>query len=486
MKLNANLKIVIVITSLLLVLSISISLINFVVSLNAKQTELETRSLPLSVENIYSEIQSNIIEPNLISSMMAHDTFVTDWLLHEEQGGEQSYDKIDRYLATIHQKYGMFLTFLASEKTQNYYSQKGLVEKLNPQNPDNQWFFRFQKSDKEHEINLDYNDQFSNSMIMFINHKIYDKNHQLLGTTGIGMKMSYIDSILKTFRETYQFTVFFINKDGKVILSERDENTLTDISQIPNLSALRNEIFSNQKKVLEYNANGNRYLLNSQYIPELESYLLVQAKLEDFTKEVRQTFYINLAFSLLITLIIALFILATVRRFNRKLEFMAQNDSLTHLKNRRAFNEVFTQYWNLAKRNDTEMSLIFFDVDNFKEINDSHGHQIGDKVLIRIAEILNHCLRAADISARWGGEEFIIGLMNTSLSDAKILSEKLRLEIAQDAILIDLTQQPVTVSLGVTECLKEDSQDSVFHRLDSAMYEAKRTGKNKTVGSDTL
>lgn len=463
-------------------LSVSISLINFFVSLNAKQTELETRSLPLSIDNIYSEIQSNIIEPNLISSMMAHDTFVNDWLLHEEQ----SHEKIEQYLAAIHKKYGMFLTFLASERTQNYYSQKGLVENLSEDNPDNQWFFRFKNSDKEHEINLDYNDRFSNSMIMFINHKIFDKNHKLLGTTGIGMKMSYIDGILKLFRETYHFTVFFINKDGKVILSERKENPLTDIAQIPNLNALRNEIFSNQKQVLEYNANGDRYLLNSQYIPELEAYLLVQAKLEDFTQDVRQTFYINLAFSMLITFIVILVILVTVSRFNRKMAFLAQNDSLTHLKNRRAFNEVFTQHWSLAKRNDTEMSLIFFDVDNFKEINDNHGHQIGDKVLIRIAEILNKCFRETDISARWGGEEFIAALINTSLNDAKILSEKLRIEIEQDAILTDLIQQPVTVSLGVTECLKEDSQDSIFHRLDSAMYEAKRTGKNKTVGSDTL
>ncbi|GAB6071382.1 sensor domain-containing diguanylate cyclase [Thiomicrorhabdus hydrogeniphila] len=482
MKLNANLKIVIVITSLLLVLSISISLINFFVSLSAKQTELETRSLPLSVQNIYSEIQSNIIEPNLISSMMAHDTFVNDWLVHEEE----SHKKIEEYLAAIQKKYGMFLTFLASEKTLNYYSQKGFIEKLNPKNQDNQWYFRFKNSNKSHEINLDYNDQFSNTMIMFINHKIVDKNNKLLGSTGIGMKMSYIDGILKEFRETYQFTVFFINKDGKVVLSERKENPLTDISQIPNLSALRNEIFSNQKKVLEYTSNGNRYLLNSQYIPELESYLLVQAKLADFTKQVRQTFYINLAFSMLITVIVIFVTLITVHRFNRKLEVLAQNDSLTHLKNRRAFNDAFTQYWTLAKRNNTEMSLIFFDVDNFKDINDNHGHQIGDKVLIRIAEILNTCLREADISARWGGEEFIIGLMNTSLNDAKTLSEKLRLEIAQDSILINLTQQPTTVSLGVTECLKEDSEDSIFHRLDSAMYEAKRTGKNKTVGSDSL
>jgi len=113
MKFNANTKIIIMITTLLLVLSVSISLLNFIVSLNAKQQELKHRSLPLSIENIYTEIQRNIIEPNLISSMMAHDTFVKEWLHHQETDR----NKIQNYLASIQQKYGMFLTFLVSEKT---------------------------------------------------------------------------------------------------------------------------------------------------------------------------------------------------------------------------------------------------------------------------------------------------------------------------------------------------------------------------------
>lgn len=476
MKLNANLKIVMVVTFLLLLLSISISLINFTVSLNAKQTELKTRSLPLSVENIYTEIQRNIIEPNLISSMMAHDTFVIDWLINEEN----NHAKIKHYLSSIQQKYGMFVTFLVSEATQNYYAQQGLVERLSPNDPDNQWYFRFKNQPQNHEINLDYNDQLSNSMIMFINHKIRDKHERLIGATGIGMQMSYIDGILKEFREKYQFTVFFVNREGKVILRERETNPLTHLSDSIGLSRLSHHIFEHPKGVLEYVEKGERYLLNTQYVPELASYLLVQAKLDDFTQEVRQTFYVNLAVSLAITTLIILVILSTVRRYNQKLEWMARTDTTTGLWNRRAFNEAFSKHLSLSKRNHQPLSLIFFDVDDFKHINDQLGHQVGDKVLQRLGEILQTRFRETDLLARWGGEEFIVGLIDTSPADAETLAESLRQSIEEDDLLNALTLQAVTISSGVTACDDTDTPDTVFHRLDEAMYRAKDMGKNQT------
>lgn len=480
MKFNANSKIVIIITTLLLLLSISISLINFVVSLNAKQYELKHRSLPLSVENIYTEIQRNIIEPNLISSMMAHDTFVKDWLHHKET----DHTKIQTYLASIQQKYGMFLTFLVSEKTQNYYSQNGFVEKLSTTDPDNVWYFRFKKQPKNHEINLDYNDQFHNSMIMFINHKIFDQDQTLLGATGIGMEMSYIDGILKLFREKYQFTVFFADQNGDIILRERDTTTMQSLSDNPQLNAIKDQIFANQNQTLEYEDQGEQYLLKSQFIPELNAYLIVQAKLDDFTKDVRQTFFVNLSISLVITLIITIIILIMVRRFNKKLQFLARIDTLTQLKNRRAFNDDFEKLLSLTKRHHQPLGVIFFDIDNFKTINDQFGHQSGDQALIRVSDLLKHRFRKEDIIARWGGEEFVIALPNTPEDQAYTLAESLRQQIEQDPQLQTLTHHPVTISIGLTEYRMSDNYDTIFRRLDNAMYQAKRAGKNQTIRAE--
>lgn len=475
MKPTSNLRIVFTVSSLLVILSITISLINYAVSLNSTQQDLKNRSLPLSIDNIYSEIQSNIIKPNLVSSMMSHDTFVKDWILNEEQNRE----KITHYLEAIKNKYGMFVTFLVSEKTRNYYTQNGFLETLKEDNPNNQWYYRFKDIPDDHEINLDFNDNFDNSLIMFINYKMFDADYRFIGTTGIGLKISYVDEMLRRFRQLFNFTVYFVNKEGKVVLSERREGSLKNLSDYPALLNLKDQIISKDSKILEYKKDGNDFLLNTKYIPELDLYLIVEARLSDFIENVHHTFYFNLAVSLMVTLVITLVILSTIRGYNRRLEFLAQNDTLTHLMNRRAFNERLEEFHLLSKRNKEPLSLLFFDMDNFKNINDTFGHHAGDQVLKRMAELLHAHLRQTDLIARWGGEEFIVGLINTDIDDARSIGEKLRHALEEDLQLKQLANAPVTASFGITKCQYDEALDSALIRADQAMYQAKEEGKNR-------
>ncbi|MBV5320941.1 MAG: GGDEF domain-containing protein [Sulfuricurvum sp.] len=475
MKIKNNFYIVITISVLMITLSISISLINFMVSLNATETDLKTRSLPLTVDNIYTEIQKHIIEPNLVASMMAHDTFLKDWLINDEQNSE----KIIRYLEAINNKYGMFVAFLVSEKTQSYYTQSGFLEHLNSSKPDNAWYFNFKKVQGDNEINLDFNNNLDNSLIMFINHKIYDNEYHFVGATGIGLKISYINDMLKRFRQEYNFTVMFVNEKGEIILSERSDSKIKNLSDTPELHRISDQIIVKESKILEYQKNGENYLLKTKYIPELNLYLIVEAKLDDFIKNVRQTFYMNLAISLLMTVIITLIILLTIRGYNKKLEFMASNDTLTGLMNRSAFNDSFNDFLRLSKRNGNPLSLIFFDIDNFKMINDTLGHQAGDNVLIRIAELLKNRLRRTDIIGRWGGEEFIIGLIDTDQESAEVIAETLRKAFEEDAHLIHLTPSHITASFGIATARTADAIETILSRADSAMYRAKELGKNR-------
>lgn len=470
-----NFYIVITVSVLMITLSISISLINFMVSLHSTEADLKTRSLPLTVDNIYTEIQKHVIEPNLVASMMAHDTFLQDWLLNDEQNS----DKITRYLDTIKNKYGMFVAFLVSEKTQSYYTQNGFLERLDPAKPDNTWYFKFKKLQGDNEINLDFNNNLENSMIMFINHKIYDNDYHLVGATGIGLKISYINDMLKRFRQEYNFTVIFVNEEGEIILSERTDTKINNIHDTPELSDLTDQIIVKDSKILEYQKDGESYLLKTKYIPELDLYLLVEAKVDDFIKNVRQTFYLNLAASLLVSVIITFIILFMIRGYNKKLEFMARNDPLTGLMNRGAFNDSFNDFLHLSKRNGTSLSLIFFDIDNFKTINDTLGHQIGDLVLIQVSEILKTRLRQSDIIGRWGGEEFIIGLIDTDQQNAEFLAETLRKTFETDPHLIQLSAAPITASFGIVTARSGDTIDSLLSRVDSAMYKAKELGKNR-------
>lgn len=475
MRIKNNFYIVITISILMIALSISISLINFMVSLRSTETDLKTRSLPLTVDNIYTEIQKHVIEPNLVASMMAHDTFLQDWLINDEKNR----DKITRYLEAIKNKYGMFVAFLVSEKTQSYYTQNGFLEHLSSSKPDNTWYFNFKKVQGDNQINLDFNNNLDNSLIMFINHKIYDNNYHFVGATGIGLKISYINDMLKRFRQEYNFTVIFVNEKGQIILSERTDSKIQSLSDTPELKSLSDQIIVKDSRILEYQKNGENYLLKTKYIPELDLYLIVEAKLDDFTKNVHRTFYLNLAASLLVTVIITFIILLMIRGYNKKLEFMARNDFLTGLMNRNAFNDSFNEFLHLSKRNGDPLSLIFFDIDNFKAINDTLGHQTGDNVLIRIAELLKSRLRRTDIIGRWGGEEFIIGLIDTDQENAETIAEILRKAFEEDTRLIHLAPSPVTASFGIVTARTGDTIDTLLTRADSALYRAKAMGKNR-------
>ena len=470
-----NYRIVFIITSLLFTLSISLTAVNYFVSMNLTQSQLKNSSLPLTVDNIYTEIQKQIIEPNLIASMMAHDTFMKDWLANQESDTEQ----IVKYLDTIQNKYQMFATFLVSEKSQNYYSPAGLLEKINKDNENSSWYFAFKKKPEIQEINIDKNEHMGKSLVMFINHKIFDSEFHMIGATGVGLKTSYINDMLKQFRLKYSFNVYFINDAGEVIISEQGINTISNISDVPELRKIKADLISKGSQLFEYNSKNETVLLNRKYIPELDLYLIVEAKMNDFTVEVKETFYFNIVFSLMLTLAITMIVLVYVKNIHGKLNQLADNDPLTGLPNRRFFNRNLEHALLIKKRNNTKLSVLFLDLDDFKKINDTKGHDIGDKVLKHIAKILNVEIRETDFTSRWGGEEFIVLLLDSDVNGAISSAEKLRTAIEDDETLISLVGHKVTASLGITEVQDDDDIDAIFKRVDTALYGAKAAGKNQ-------
>lgn len=472
---KSNYKIVFFITTLMIILSVSLTVVNYVISLDNAQNHLKTQSLPLSVDNIYTEIQKHIIEPYLISSMMANDTFVKDWLINDEK----NILKIEEYLSSIKNKYEMFSTFLVSEKSKNYYTQNGFIEKVTINNEDNLWYFKFKNNKKSHEINLDFNDQLTNSMMMFVNYKIFDDKYKLIGATGIALKISYINDMLKKFRQHHSLKVTFYDENGNVVLAEKGFNSNKNISDNKSLNLIKDKIISKGTNLIEYSDNGEKYLIKTKYIYELNLYLSVEAKISSLTKDVQKIFYFNLFFSFLITVVITLLILFIIHTNNKKILHLAEFDTLTEVMNRRFFKERFEHFLLLSQRDDKKLSLVFLDIDNFKSINDTFGHSMGDKVLKLFSSIIKTHLRATDLIGRWGGEEFIILLINCDLEEAKIITNKLRQSIENDNSLRQLVNHSITASFGLTQAKKDDTSDLIIQRADEAMYISKKEGKNK-------
>jgi two-component system cell cycle response regulator len=154
-------------------------------------------------------------------------------------------------------------------------------------------------------------------------------------------------------------------------------------------------------------------------------------------------------------------------------------DSLTGLYNRQYFNNYVERLMSASRRHGRKFSLLFVDIDHFKRINDSHGHQTGDNVLVEVAEIFNKSLRLSDVVARYGGEEFVIVLSDTGIDGARLLAEKLRTDVEEHGF--DGAGR-VTVTIGVAEKTDDDeSVAGIIKRADEALYRGKEAGRNRVV-----
>ncbi|GHG62082.1 GGDEF domain-containing protein [Alishewanella longhuensis] len=166
-----------------------------------------------------------------------------------------------------------------------------------------------------------------------------------------------------------------------------------------------------------------------------------------------------------------------------ELQLLARQDALTGLANRRAFDEALQQEYQRAKRSNATLCLALIDVDHFKQVNDKLSHALGDEVLKRIAALLKQQSRAIDLVARWGGEEFVILLPDTSLAAAIEVCERLRQKLEQldfSELSADLN---MTVSIGLTTNDKLELPQMLLS-ADRALYQAKRTGRNRLIIAD--
>ena len=160
----------------------------------------------------------------------------------------------------------------------------------------------------------------------------------------------------------------------------------------------------------------------------------------------------------------------------KKLEEQAVIDELTKTYNRKYFNEKLQEQLELFKRYNVVFCIALFDIDNFKVVNDSYGHKVGDDVLVNICKIIKKNIRITDILFRVGGEEFIIMYRKTKIEDAFKSAEKIR-ELIENAQIIE--NHPVTISIGLTQAKENDTQESLFSRSDNLMYKSKENGKNQ-------
>lgn len=455
---------------------------SYIVSRNEIRQRVVEQALPLTSDNIYSEIQKDILRPIFISSLMANDTFLRDWVAD----GETDIDQVTRYLKEVKEKYNLITTFLVSDRSQNYYHANGLLKQINDTEPRDIWYYRVRGLTAEYETNVDIDMANRDAMTIFINHRVLDYDGKFIGVTGVGLTLDTMTDIIDNYQKRFHRIIYFVNKKGEIKMAGKSmHNIRGSIETLPGISTIAKDILNHDVKPtqLEYQLNGTTMLMNSRFIPELDWYLLVEQDITDDVKPIQRVFFINLAVSAIVTLLILAFTFVAVNRYQRRLEIIAGTDSLTGLLNRQAFEIIFEQAILDSERRGNPLSAILFDIDFFKMVNDNHGHLAGDRILKNIALITKSALRESDIVARWGGEEFLVLLKDCPLEKATALAEKIRCMIASHDFELPATELCLTASLGVVEYTYRETWLSFFGRADKALYQAKSEGRNRVIVS---
>jgi len=207
----------------------------------------------------------------------------------------------------------------------------------------------------------------------------------------------------------------------------------------------------------------NKIIDNYEYIHKI--------KFNTLLRNMDLFIYISIVFLTVITFMVYF-------KIKKGLEIDIIHDKLTGLYNRLFFDTQYNYLLNKAKRDNIPLSMIIIDIDNFKKINDTYGHKKGDSILKKVGEVIKHSVRNTDLAFRYGGEEFVVLLPNTSLKDAVSIAKRIKDAIPQN---VKLDNTPVTVSGGIGEYDKKEDFKEFFKRVDNALYEAKRKGKNQII-----
>ena len=173
------------------------------------------------------------------------------------------------------------------------------------------------------------------------------------------------------------------------------------------------------------------------------------------------------------------FLASVLIEYQQHLSHLATEDPLTQLLNRRGLQDAMHISLAHARRDDLPTSAISVDIDHFKQVNDSFGHDVGDHVIRQVASFLDRMSRGSDVVARTGGEEYLLILPNTPLESARSLAERMRAAIGDHPLLVDNQRIPVTVSLGVASADGDTNLDTLAQEADRALYLAKRGGRNR-------
>ncbi len=326
---------------------VATSLISFYTSRKTLRTQIINNELPLTSDNIYSEIQRDLLPAVFISSSMANDSFLRNWVIN----GEKNVNEITQFLYETQKRYNTFTSFFVSERTKIYYQSKGILKRVAADNPLDDWYFRVRKMKAQHEMNVDPDMANDNAMTIFANQKVYDFKGNYIGATGVGLTIHAVKKLIRDYHEKYNRTICFTDMKGKVILSSSENLFHGNVSSIDGISALTGDIIKKGSYSGQFEMNGTPHYINTRYIPELNWVLLVVQSEAGLVKNIYRTLLINLGLCVIITILVIIMVSIVVKLFQKRLTNLISEELELKHENHEQRRQIDRQHYELERQN---------------------------------------------------------------------------------------------------------------------------------------
>lgn len=458
---------------------LTVAILSYAVSHERMRDIIVTRELPLMSDTVYSDVRRDLTKPLEASAQMASNTFLRDWAA----GGEKDAVVIQKYLNEMLRVNSAFTSYFVSATTYHYYTSNGVLKTMSRTDSHDVWFFKLVDSNKPYDVEIDTDQNHNNALTMFINYRVFDEHGKFLGIVGLGLNVDSVRTALNQYQAKFDSDIYFVDHAGTVMMSGGKRALLGNIATIPGLANLAPAVAAGEAGAMEYVAGGETHLLNVRYMPELDWFLFVERNEDVALSGILHTLYINLLIAGLATALVAVVLNRAIVYFHAALDQAATMDGLTSLINRRAFGIVFSQAAKASRRGNQRLSVVLFDIDQFRQINEKFGRRTGDQVIRSVAATIDARSRPNDIVCRWGDEEILIVLQNCGLDQAMALADEIRKDVSELTIISGSKPVVVTVSAGAAEMSASDGEESVLARADEGLATAQHEGRNRIISS---
>jgi diguanylate cyclase (GGDEF)-like protein len=447
------------------------NVLSYLISANALRTAIIEHELPLTGNNVLAEVEKDLVRPILVSSLMANDTFVQDWL----KNGEADVGAITRYLQRIRNEYNAFTAFLVSRDTQAYYHFSAPPRHVSQDDPLDAWFFRMVDSRFPYEINVDHNRQQGGALTVFINYRVVDHDGQMIGLTGIGLDFSSVRNIVSRYREQFNRNIYFVDASGRIVVSaDADTPVGATLQSSEGLKDIAGRILSEERGDYSFERHGVTILLSQRNIADLGWRVLVEQNEAAALRPLRVGFLTNIAIGIVLIASVLLLVVAAFRRHIEGVRQIAFVDHLTGLGNRQQFERDLE-----AARTglDTRLaSLVIVKLDRFADVNRRYGRAVGDAVLVRLARLIAEAAAGGQI-CRYEGASFGV-LWHGDGEAAGRFARRLIKAIAAEALTDPDDGARLSASAGVAELRTGEGMGELIDRAEAVLNRVRANGGN--------